>query len=398
MSRSIIHNLLLMVVFIPFFWSCNSEEDLIPRENPSFIKIMPGLGFEDVPVRVISTNEGGSHSGFMIISNSTFFVDGVNTSKIRMTQLSQTGEITTDSYFPANSNESWSAVDVDFASEDNIVIAGNAGPTNASKILFLRTNLAGDSLNSFTKSEENASISLVGINKDAETGNLLFLAAINSNQNNTMLGAIDSETLSLKWSKSERVRAVPSTSIITIGNQNFSWGYNANNNTEIARTDTTFRQSESSFLQFPSASLTRAKTIFSQGNAAELSIFGEAVIDGTKKFFYHNTLSRTFQQLGKSNSNNTLRKVSKIEDGYLVTGNTEITVQGTNSFQRDFLLIKTTENGFPQFTQSFGTNDDEELFDAIIANESIYAVGITVFGDRNSMVFIKFNLKGELKN
>lgn len=389
----------LLILFITsILWSCNSEEDVLPLESPSFIKIMPGLGFEDIPVRVIPLNEGGNLSGFLVLSNTTSFVEGVNSSKIRMTHLSEMGEIINDTYFPANSNESWSALDVNYSSSDNIIIAGNVRIGNEGKILFLQTNLAGDSLKSVTKSVENTSINLVGININGATNDLIFLAALNSGANNTMLGALNTETLNLEWSKIDRARAIPSTSILAIGNHNFSWGYNANNNTEIARTDTTFRQSESTFLQFPSASLTRAKSLFNQEGGEGITVFGEAVINSTKKVFYHNTLNNNFQQLGKAGNNNTLRKVNKVNDGYLISGNTEITVPGTNNFQKDFLLIKTNENGFPQFTQSFGTSDDEELFDAIIANESIYALGLTIFGDRNSMVFIKTNLKGELKN
>jgi hypothetical protein len=396
--KTILYQFLIVTFLGAMLCACNTEEGVLPRESPSFIKIILGQGFEDLPVRLMQIEKDGVFSGFLVVSNTTSFVEGVNVSKIRITQLSEAGEIVNDSYFPENLSESWSAVDVDFRGNDNIIIVGTSVVSTQRKLLFFQTNLAGDSLKSAVIEMENSSISLLGINKEEDTNDILFIASLNSGSVNTMIGAINPETLALKWSKTESIRSVPSTSIVDIGNKNFSWGFNANNNAEIARTDSTLLQSESIFLQFPSASLTRAKSLFKLNSGEGLAVFGETVINSTKKVFYHNTISNNFQQLGKLSADNTLRRVNKINKGYLITGNTEISIDGTNTFQKDFLIIQTNESGFPQFTQSFGTIDDEELFDAIIINESIYLIGLTVFGERKSMVFIKTNSKGELKN
>ena len=92
-----------------------------------------------------------------------------------------------------------------------------------------------------------------------------------------------------------------------------------------------------------------------------------------------------------------MNNVKKIESGYLVTGKTEILEEGANS-QSDFLISRRGLNGGEVFTETFGSNSDEQLHDAVMVNNKIYAIGSSIIGINNTLLLLKMDEFGRVSN
>ncbi|PTB90855.1 hypothetical protein C9994_16625, partial [Marivirga lumbricoides] len=227
-------------------------------------------------------------------------------------------------------------------------------------------------------------ISMNGIGEGDEN-DILFLASVrDAKGNNKALGSVNYENLSITWVKRDNKRSNPTTSILPFEENQLAWGVQANNYSEIVRTDTSLLQSQSVFVQIPGSSAVQAKSLFAQPQN-EMMIFGEANFNTGRKIFFFNTstgLKGTFAEEG----NITLNNAHKVEGAYLLCGAAEIGLAENNTFQKDFLLIKTDDSGREMFRKSFGSSNNEELFDAFIIENRIYAVGSTSFGGVNTLL------------
>lgn len=106
--------------------ACNTEEDLSPVSQNSYIKIIQGKG-TDAPLSVNEFN-----GGLLIVSNSTIRGNSSNKIRILRTDLNGTVINGSDKYFPEGLNQAWNVKDVIVIENQRIVLGGTVGNNNES--------------------------------------------------------------------------------------------------------------------------------------------------------------------------------------------------------------------------------------------------------------------------
>lgn len=390
MKKMLRHGWTFSLLMMLLLSGCNTEEGVAPKEGQSFIRLIPGEG-SDNPVAITLLADGS----ILLVSNTLIFEEQVSSNKIRLVKMTASGDVLLEKSYPSG-DENWTAKTIS-VNDNSILIAGNASLANDStSLLFFKIGQELDSISSLQLRAPGEKLSMNGITA-VDDNEVLFLASLIDRQgNNKLLGSLDQQDLAINWQKRDNKRSSPSTSILALDNSRLSWAVPANNYSEIVRTDTSLLQSQPILVQFSGASSVNSKSLFSQ-ETNELLVFGEATFSTGRKLFSFNTTTGLKTIFGEE-GNNTLNSSRKIDNAYLLTGDVEISLPETNTFQKDFLLIKTDDAGREIFRKSFGSTNNEELFDALMIENSIYAIGATGFGGVSTLLLMKTTDQGELLN
>jgi len=387
-------SIILSLIVVAIITACNTEEGLKPASQNSYIKIIKGSGSE-VPLKI----EQLSDENLIVVSNTSITQQGTTNEKIRVLKLNLDGEvIQPEAVFPKDSDEDWKAKEVIILSDGRIVVGGIAADT--SLVFFsLDSNLEIVDFQ-YYKSDGALSYELNGFYYDESISKILFGGAeISDEDEYTFFGELEPSNFAVQnFSRTNKARALPSTTLFKDASGGLNWVYNSATSTLVRSSNSELTViGDSELLDFDGAtSITTKKLI---GSEDDIMLFGEVKFNGTNsptKIFQYRAYSSSEIIFGEE-GNNHLNGVKKIDDGYLVTGTTEVQEEGANS-QNDFLISKRGPNGSNVFTHSFGSDADEQLHDAVMINNKIFAIGSTIIGIDNSLLLLKMNEFGELKN
>ena len=394
--RSIKQYILIFTILTTAF-ACNTEEDLIPASRDSFIKIIKGQGSE-TPLKI----EQLSDQNLLVVSNTSIFQQTSTNEKIRVLKLNMAGNKVSDpKYFPEDTDQSWRAADAIVTSDGRIIIGGTVADTS---LIFFSLNSNLQLVDTQHYKLENAiSYELKGFYFDESNNKIIFSGSeIQGGEEGgeevgfTIYGELDSNDLSLlNVFRSEKAKELPATILYRDLNGRINWVYNRSSSTFLrSNTPQLSLIEELGFLEYKGATNITTKKLI--GTNEEIVLFGELDINSQTQLFYSKAYSSELIPFGDK-GNHQLNNVKKIESGYLVTGKTEILEEGANS-QSDFFISRRGLNGGEVFTETFGSDADEELHDAVMVNNKIYAIGSTIIGINNTLLLLKMDEFGRLSN
>ena len=394
--RSIKQYILIFTILTTAF-ACNTEEDLIPASRDSFIKIIKGQGSE-TPLKI----EQLSDQNLLVVSNTSIFQQTSTNEKIRVLKLNMAGNKVSDpKYFPEDTDQSWRAADAIVTSDGRIIIGGTVADTS---LIFFSLNSNLQLVDTQHYKLENAiSYELKGFYFDESNNKIIFSGSeIQGGEEGgeevgfTIYGELDSNDLSLlNVFRSEKAKELPATILYRDLNGRINWVYNSSSSTFLrSNTPQLSLIEELGFLEYKGATNITTKKLI--GTNEEIVLFGELDINSQTQLFYSKAYSSELIPFGDK-GNHQLNNVKKIESGYLVTGKTEILEEGANS-QSDFFISRRGLNGGEVFTETFGSDADEELHDAVMVNNKIYAIGSTIIGINNTLLLLKMDEFGRLSN
>ncbi|WP_325120628.1 hypothetical protein [Marivirga sp.] len=389
-----IWTLIIMTVF-----ACNTEEGIAPAQQNAFIKIIKGRG-TDNPLKIEALSDGN----LLIVSNSTINdpISGTITERVRLVRVDANGELpvsNSERYYPQN--QSWRASQVLVLPNDNIVIGGTIGNQTVGNtaLFFMTVSSSLDSINSqiYTSGADN--YSLTGLNYDEASSRILFGGSeqMDDAEDSTFYGELSVDNLTIEtFFKTHKAKALPATALYKDSNGRLNWVYNSGNSVLVRSNGINMQQIEDAEpLNFPGSNNIFTKQLLAspEGN---IMLFGEHSVNSQIDVFMYQAFSASPIFIG-GEGNDELRGVKKIEDGYLISGSSEISRAGANE-QTDFFLSRRGPNGGEVFTKSFGSNENEVLHDAVMVNDRIFAIGSTVIGIENTLLLIKTNGFGELED
>lgn len=394
--RSIKQYILIFTILTTAF-ACNTEEDLIPASRDSFIKIIKGQGSE-TPLKI----EQLSDQNLLVVSNTSIFQQTSTNEKIRVLKLNMAGnEVSDPKYFPEDTDQSWRAADAIVTSDGRIIIGGTVADTS---LIFFSLNSNLQLVDTQHYKLENAiSYELKGFYFDESNNKIIFSGSeIQGGEEGgeevgfTIYGELDSNDLSLlNVFRSEKAKELPATILYRDLNGRINWVYNSSSSTFLrSNTPQLSLIEELGFLEFKGATNITTKKLI--GTNEEIVLFGELDINSQTQLFYSKAYTSELIPFGDK-GNHQLNNVKKIESSYLVTGKTEILEEGANS-QSDFFISRRGLNGGEVFTETFGSDADEELHDAVMVNNKIYAIGSTIIGINNTLLLLKMDEFGRLSN
>lgn len=394
--RSIKQYILFFTILTTAF-ACNTEEDLIPASRDSFIKIIKGQGSE-TPLKIKQLSD----QNLLVVSNTSIFQEASTKEKIRVLKLNMAGnEVSDPKYFPEDINQSWRAADAIVTSDGRIIIGGTVADTS---LIFFSLNSNLQLVDTQHYKLENAiSYELKGFYFDESNNKIIFSGSeIQGGEEGgeevgfTIYGELDSNDLSLlNVFRSEKAKELPATILYRDLNGRINWVYNSSSSTFLrSNTPQLSLIEELGFLEYKGATNITTKKLI--GTNEEIVLFGELDINSQTQLFYSKAYSSELIPFGDK-GNHQLNNVKKIESGYLVTGKTEILEEGANS-QSDFFISRRGLNGGEVFTETFGSDADEELHDAVMVNNKIYAIGSTIIGINNTLLLLKMDEFGRLSN
>jgi hypothetical protein len=394
--RSIKQYILIFTILTTAF-ACNTEEDLIPASRDSFIKIIKGQGSE-TPLKI----EQLSDQNLLVVSNTSIFQQTSTNEKIRVLKLNMAGNKVSDpKYFPEDTDQSWRAADAIVTSDGRIIIGGTVADTS---LIFFSLNSNLQLVDTQHYKLENAiSYELKGFYFEESNNKIIFSGSeIQGGEEGgeevgfTIYGELDSNDLSLlNVFRSEKAKELPATILYRDLNGRINWVYNSSSSTFLrSNTPQLSLIEELGFLEFKGATNITTKKLI--GTNEEIVLFGELDINSQTQLFYSKAYTSELIPFGDK-GNHQLNNVKKIESSYLVTGKTEILEEGANS-QSDFFISRRGLNGGEVFTETFGSDADEELHDAVMVNNKIYAIGSTIIGINNTLLLLKMDEFGRLSN
>ncbi|WP_375579602.1 hypothetical protein ABWH96_00565 [Marivirga tractuosa] len=387
MKVNLHHIIFLSCIFLLF--GCDSEDDLSPA-SPSYIKIIEGNGADD-PIAIRTLSDGT----LLIVSNSVSFEQGDQIRKIRILKLNLNGNIINEQFLP-ESNQNWAARDVLVMQSGDILLASTIQNSIGAdtSLLFYKINNNLDSIGTSTYNNE-AAYTLFGIEEDDD--GLLFIAQESKGSDSyPIIGELNSDNLALKRDVKEAKKydESPSTKVYRNEAGEYVWAYNRTRS-YLTRVQPNLLLVNDQEINLGNSGDTKAeKLLMREGNPI---VFGEVKINQRDQIFYYNQNSGNSFVFGSS-ANTLLNNVQMTPDGFLVTGYQDLQIEGSENRQRNFFLSRRNENGGEIFSKTFGTDDNQELTDAVFHNGSIISIGKTVFDGENTLVLIKTDAFGQLKN
>jgi hypothetical protein len=288
---------------------------------------------------------------------------------------------------------------------NGILIGGSVGDSDS--LFFLEINAQLDSINSQFYSSDLDDIDeyqLTGLSYDEATSKIFFSGSESTSSSNefTLFGQMNAQNLIVEETyRSSKAKALPATPILLNANGGLLWAYNSGSSVLAGSNNRDMRQLEDiEYLEFDNVvtSSIETKELY-MSMSGDIILFGELRMQGqnqaTDLFLYNATIKDKPVIFSESGSNQ-LNGVKQLENGYLIAGSTEISEVGSNT-QSDFLISRRNING-GGFTKTFGSGEDEQLHDAVMVNDKIYAIGSTFIGIDNTLLLIKTNKLGELEN
>lgn len=388
---------ILIFTIITTAFACNTEEDLIPVSRDSFIKIIKGQGSE-TPLKI----EQLSDQNLLVVSNTSIFQQTNTNEKIRVLKLNMAGnEVLEPKYFPEDTEQNWKASEAIITSDDRVIIGGTVADTS---LLFFSLNTNLEMIDMLYYKLENAnSYDLKGFYFDETDNKIIFSGSeIQGGEEGgealgyTIYGELDSNDLSLlNVFRTEKAKELPATKLYRDLDGRINWVYNSSSSTLLrSNTPQLSLIEELGFLEYIGATNITTKKLI--GTNEEIVLFGELDFNSQTQLFYSKAYTSELIPFGDK-GNHQLNNAKKIESGYLVTGKTEILEEGANS-QSDFLISRRGLNGGEVFTETFGSDADEQLHDAVMINNKIYAIGSTIIGINNTLLLLKMDEFGRLSN
>lgn len=382
--------IILSVVVAVSFYACNTEEGLVPAAQDSYIKILKGLGSE-TPLSI----ESLSDEFLVVVCNNRITAQGTTNEKIRVLKLGLSGNIVQEFYFPKESEQNWVASKTILLPDNRILIGGTVAD---SSLIFISLDENLQEITTQTYDIKPHIFSLKGMYYDESANTVLFSGSeVSSDDEFTLYGEMDADNLTIQNTfRSNKARALPSTALFRDVNGRLNWVYNSAAASTLVRSNNIQLNliEGADFLVFSEASNVVTKSLI--GSDEDIMLFGELKKNGKTQLFQYKAFTSAPTVFGAS-GNNQLNGVKKIEEGYLVSGRTEVAKEG-NIPQNDFFLSWRTQNGAEVFAKSFGSEANEQLHDAVIINNKIYAIGSSVIRIDNSLLLIKTNKFGELAN
>lgn len=380
------------LLIILAFSACNTEEGLKPAAQNSYIKIIQGKG-TDAP---LSIQEFNGH--LLIVSNSTIVERGITSDRVRILRMDLNGNVLKEEYYPRNSDQNWTAKDVVLIDNERILIGGTVGGDTS--LFFLEVNAQLDSVKSQYYSSDVENYQLTGLSYDETTSKIFFGGSewIEEGQEYTLFGELKTSDLSIEQTfRTSKAKALPATPILEDANGGLIWAYNTVSSVLVRSPNRSMQQIDNiDDLSFDHGeNILSKKLIKTEGG--EIILFGELDSEGQKMLFFYKAYSAIDPFIFGGDGGNQLNGAKKIENGYLIAGSTEISKEGSSN-QLDFYLARRTPGGAEGFSKSFGSDADEELHDAVMVKDNIYAIGSTAIGIENTLLLIKTNKFGELVN
>lgn len=381
--------LIILSIIVVGISSCNTEEGLVPASKNSYIKIIKGKGSETpLKIEIISDQQ------LLVLSNNRITVEGNSYDKIRVLKLNLEGDVVDEAYFPEGNDQNWKASDAIIVNEDKIIIGGT-GTVGDSSLIFLSINSNLEETARQIYKSDAYKYSLTGMSYDDTDNSILFGGSEISNEDEfTIYGKINLENFIIQNPfKTNKARELPATALFRDNNGRLNWAYNSTTPTLVRSNSMDLKLIEDAdFLDFSNDENIITKKLI--GSDEGIFLFGELQRNQRIQLFQYKAFSSNPIVFGED-GNNRLNGVKKIENGYLITGTTEISNEGAST-QRDFFIAGPKAGGV--FTKSFGSDANEELHDAVMLNNKIYTIGSTIIGFDNSLLLIKLNEFGELKN
>jgi len=390
MSGSINYFIALLISML-LLAACNTEEGIIVQEAPSFVRIIPGESNDNVPIQLITL----SNNDLLIVANSSSFIDAESVSKIRLIRMTLAGEKVYDLSYPADETTSWSAVDVVYVNDGQIIIGGN---TDDNAMLLISVNANGE-LISQKNDYPNAS-SFISISKD-DSDAIIALSVSPSNEEliYTIAPAdLSIVTNALAASTGRQLPEQPTSEILLKDDKMI---YAINDIINYVSFDEEETADVDASLSVIDADALSVKFILNDEDAEQSMAFGELRNGNLTQLFSapsfpSKEITATNFYVQSGNATRSLESARNLQGGFLLSGSTERPDASSN-----FLLIKTDAQGKSIFTQVFGAAETENaLYDALEIENSIYAVGTTNFdgGASSFIVLFKMDVNGRLLN
>lgn len=376
------------------FNACNTEDDLQPASQNSYIKIIQGLG-SDVPLSINELN-----GDLLIVSNST--IRGNITNKIRVLRTNLNGDVIDelDKYFPNNLDQSWNVKDVLVMGNQRIVLGGTVGADDS--LFFLEINAQLDSVSSSFYSSDMANYQLTGLSYDETTSKIYFGGSEwNGSEEYTLFGQLNAADLSIEQQpyRSSKAKALPATPILEDATGGLIWAYNTGNSELVRSPNRSMEQIDDvDDLDFKDSENIVSKKLIGTEDG-QIILLGELYDrnEEQRMLFFYEVYSGNGPIIFGENGENQLNGAKKIENGYLVAGSTEV-IGDEGGSHLDFYLSRRGQNGGESFSDSFGSDANEELHDAVMINDNIYSIGSTEIGIENTLLLIKTDKFGRLVN
>lgn len=242
---------------------------------------------------------------------------------------------------------------------------------------------------------------LTGISYDETSSKIYFGGSEwNDSERYTLYGQLNASDLSIDQTyTTSKAKALPSTPILEDATGGLIWAYNTGNSELVRSPNRSMQQIDDiDALSFDDSENILSKKLI-KTQEGKIVILGE--LDNKKEeqrmLFFYEVFSAADPVIFGEKGENRLNGAKKIENGYLVAGSTEVIGQEGGS-HLDFYLSRRGPNGGESFSNSFGSDEDEELHDAVMINDQIYSIGSTEIGIENTLLLIKTDKFGRLVN
>jgi len=369
--------------------ACNTEKDADIVTPASYYKIIEGEG-ADEPIAIRTLSDGN----LLVVTNSISFEPSGQIRKIRLLELDYDGNIVDEKYLPDN-NESWLVRDVLKMQNNEILLASTIQNSIGmdSSLLFIKINESLELVSSATYQNE-ATYNLLGA--EESNSELLFIAQESKESDAyPIVGRLNAESLEvISIQEASKYDVAPATKAYRNETGEYVWAYNRARS-YLTRAKPNLLQVNDQEIMLNEQGIPKAeKLLMKDGNPI---VFGEIANNNISQLFYYNQNAGTSFIFGSS-GNTLLNNAQMTEDGFLVTGYQDLQIEGTENRQRNFFLTRINENGGEIFSKTFGSDFDQELNDALMVDNDIISIGKTVFGGENTLVVIKTDGFGKLKN
>jgi len=387
MTKKLLSILMIGLSFSQF--ACNTEKEADIVTPATYYKIIEGEG-ADEPIAIRTLSDGN----LLVVTNSVSFEPSGQIRKIRLLELDFDGNIVDEKYLPDN-NESWLARDVLKMQNNEILLASTIQNSIGmdSSLLFIKINENLELVSSATYQNE-ATYNLLGA--EESNSEILFIAQESKESDAyPIIGRLNAESLEvISIQEASKYDVAPATKAYRNESGEYVWAYNRARS-YLTRAKPNLLQVNDQEIMLNEQGVPKAeKLLMKDGNPI---VFGEIANDNINQLFYYNQNAGISFVFGTS-GNTLLNNVQMTEGGFLVTGYQDLQIEGTENRQRNFFLTRINENGGEIFSKTFGSDFDQELNDALMVDNDIISIGKTVFGGENTLVVIKTDGFGKLKN
>lgn len=395
-----------------FITSCQKEDGAELAKPATFVRYYNG-GNDDQARDLLALPDGG----FIILANSELTAeDGVTTySRVKLIKTDAYGNVEWQKLYPADLNaatQSWRGSGVSLTSTGGYIIAGEDIQPNTTSMLVIVTDAAGEQLRQTSVTVPNVTDAVAGLAITEKKGVYFLLGRINTPVNNMCVTSLNPADLSLTWAKTYGSGNAPTliNKIFVDDADRIIWGGTVTREDEKSnmRLVRAFQNSLNTEFDLPIGNPDDAEVgngLCRYGNGYALIgqtdesgnddiLFKRIAEDGTvlASFTFPVLLNNTDTQ-----QNEVGNAIASTKDGGFILLGTVPSVTDLGRGGDDFYLIKLDAFGAVQWTQIFGSqNDDRSVAIAQTADGGYMLLGTTQLANVGTITLVKTNASGNI--